>query len=228
MNAKILMYAALKELEKVSKGSLSGTKIEIAGDVIHKFAIYSAVAAATACVIPGPGGLIAAVSQAGFIWGTYVKINEVLGISMKENVAKFIGSAVLTNIATGAVSYMTAYLITQIIQWLPGANLLTIAFMAAMSYALIYVSSLLYLKILTEVMKVKGSFDMDNSAATKEIIDGVCRATNIKKALDEAREQFKDSKADFQAAKNNPKCPYCGESIKPGQKFCSMSGMPLK
>lgn len=229
MNVKILLYAAFKELEKASKGTLSGTKIEGIADVINRFAIFSAVASA-ANTIPGVGGIITMLSQTGLVWGTYLKINENLGISMKENVAKFIGSAMLTNISANALSYAAAYIGASILSWLPGANLLMIAFMAAMGYALIYVSALIYLKLLTEVMKAKGSFDLDDSDDTKELIEEVVKNTDVKGAIKEARKAFDESKesGEYDAALNNTKCPYCGETIKPEQKFCSVYGKSLR
>jgi hypothetical protein len=229
MNVKILLYAAFKELEKASKGTLSGTKIESIADVINRFAIYSAVSTA-ANAIPGVGSIITMLTQTGLVWGTYLKINETLGISMKENVAKFIGSAILTNISANAISYAAVYIAASLLSWLPGANLLMIAFMAAMGYILIYVSALLYLKLLTEVMKAKGSFDLDDSDETKDLIKRVVKDTDVQGAIKEAQSVFDESKSsgEFDAAKNNMICPYCGETIQPEQKFCSMYGKPLK
>lgn len=229
MNVKILLYAAFKELEKASMGTLSGTKIESIADIINRFALFSAVATA-ANAIPGVGGIITMLTQTGLVWGTYLKINEELGISMKENVAKFIGAAMLTNISTNALRYAAAYIAASIISWLPGANILMIAFMAAMGYVLIYVSALLYLKLLTEVMKAKGSFNLDDSDDTKELIKKVVRNTDVEGVIKEARKVFDESKesGEFAAAQNNTICPYCGETIKPEQKFCSVYGKPLK
>ena len=228
MNTKVLLYLAFRELEKASKGTLSGTKIESIADVINRFAIFSAVAAVVN-TIPGVGGVIAMLTQTGLVWGTYIKINETLGISMKENVAKFIGSAMLTNISTNALSYAAAYIGASILSWLPGANLLMTVFIAVMGYAIIYVSALLYLKLLTEVMKAKGSFDLNESDETKDLINKVMSNTDVKSVIKEARNVFDEVKesGEFDAALNNKKCPYCGEAVKPGQKFCSVYGKPL-
>ena len=79
-------------------------------------------------------------------------------------------------------------------------------------------------------MKAKGSFDLDDSDETKELIKKVVSGTDVKGAIKEARSVFEESKdsGEFDAAMNNTICPYCGETIKPGQKFCSMYGKPLK
>lgn len=229
MYVRILLYTAFKELEKASKGTLSGTKIEKIADVINRFAIFSAVGA-LACLVPGVGGIITMLSQTGLVWGTYLKINETLGISLKENVLKFIGSAMLTNISTNALTYAAAYIGASIISWLPGANILLLTFMAAMGYALIYVSALLYVKLLTEVMKAKGTIDLDASETTEDLIKNIVNKTDVNGAIKEARKVFDESKenGEFDAACNNTKCPYCGETIKPDQKFCSVYGKPLR
>ena len=229
MDAKVLLIAALEELQRVAKGALSGTKIEKITDVINRFAIFSAVGAVTA-VVPGVGGVISMLTQTGMVWGTYIKINEALGITMKENVAKFIGAAMLTNISANVLNYAVAYIGASILAFLPGANLLMLAFLAAMGYALIYVSALLYLKLLTEVMRAKGSFDLNDSKDTEKLIRDVVNNTNVKEVIKEAQSVFEEAKesGEFGRAKKNPICPYCGEVLKPNQKFCSVYGNQLR
>ena len=178
MHVKILLLAAFKELESAAKGSIKGTKLESIEDVINKFAIYAAVASSTV-LIPGIGGIISMLTQTGLVWGTYVKINQELGISMKENVIKFIASAMLTNIATNIGTYIIAYLGAAILTFLPFANVLAVALMACIGYILIYVSAILYLKLLTEVMGAKGSFDFEESDEMKETIKNVVENSNV-------------------------------------------------
>lgn len=228
MNTNILIYAAYTELTKAAKGTLAGSKIEDIASTINKFALFSAVAATTS-LIPGVGGVISMISQTGLVWGTYVAINKQLGISMSDNLAKFIGSAMLTNIATNAAGYLVAYIGAGILSFLPLSNLLSIALLAVMGYVLIYASAILYLKLLTEVMKAKGTFELDESDKTKDMIKNVVKNSNMKEIIKEGRNAFKEAEknGEFQAAKDNPICPYCGETIKPGQKFCTVTGKQL-
>lgn len=229
MNVKFLLVAVFKELEKATKGSLSGTKIEGIAEVINRFAGYSAAASAIA-LVPGFGGVVSMLTQTGLVWGTYVKINQELGIQIKENVVKFIASAMLTNIATNAGTALLTYLGANIIALLPYANVLLVAFLGCMGYVLIYVSAILYLKLLTEVMKAKGSFCFDESDTTKSIIENVVKKNNVKGLIEEGQQLFEEYKAsgEFDKDRKNPKCPYCGEEIKNGQKFCSKYGYQLK
>ena len=99
-----------------------------------------------------------------------------------------------------------------------------------MGYALIYVSALLYLKLLTEVMRAKGSFDLNDSKDTEKLIRDVVNNTNVKEVIKEAQSVFEEAKesGEFGRAKKNPICPYCGEVLKPNQKFCSVYGNQLR
>ena len=120
-------------------------------------------------------------------------INKHLGISLKEEVVKFIGSAVLTNLATAATTLVASYVGATILSWLPFANLLAGVLIAAMGYVLIYLSAIVYLNILTKVMRVKGSFNLDQSQATKELIADVVSETDVKGIIKEGTQLFKEA-----------------------------------
>lgn len=97
---------ALQELDRSMRKSLDGTKIENIKNIIGDYAIAAAVASGVAGVAPGFAGVAAALTQAGFVWATYVQINKTLNISMSENTAKFIGSAIVTNLVTSAGAFI--------------------------------------------------------------------------------------------------------------------------
>ena len=105
MNPTPLLYLAFKGLNDSMKGTLDGTKLEHIKETISNYAIASSIASVAACAIPGVAGVVAALTQGGFVWATYVKINNTLGISMSENTAKFIGSAAIN----GALGYIMIY-----------------------------------------------------------------------------------------------------------------------
>ena len=159
-----LLYAAFTELQEAAMGLLSGTKIETIAEKINKFAIYSAVAGAAVCAVPGAGGTIAALTQTGLVWTLYVQINKTLGISIKDNVLKFIGSAVLTNLAANAGTYIVAYAAASILSFIPGLGTAgAVLIGAATGYMVIYAAAIVYLKLLTKMMKAKGNFEFDES-----------------------------------------------------------------
>lgn len=225
-----LLYAAFTELQEVAMDLLSGTKIETIAEKINKFAIYSAVAGAAVCAVPGAGGTLAALTQTGLVWTLYVQINKTLGISIKDNVLKFIGSAILTNLAANAGTYIVAYAAASILSFIPGLGTAgAVLIGAATGYMVIYAAAIVYLKLLTKMMKVSGNFDFDENDDTKAMVDDVLADADVKGIVEEGRDAFKDARksGEFKEAMKNPKCPACGASITTGQKFCSECGTPL-
>ena len=224
-----ILYAAYKELENAAKGKLKGTKIEDIADIINRNAIYSA-ASQTVAVFGGIGSVVAIIAQTGIIWNTYLKINEKLGISLSENAMKFVASAVLTNIITNAGVYIVAAVLTWTVGLIPIFNIATIAIGVVIAYIIVYVSAIIYMKILTEYMNAKGTFDITETDDTKKIIKDVVKNANVKNMIKEGRATFRDinESGEFDKIKNNPQCPKCGKAINLEQNFCPSCGTNLK
>lgn len=126
---------ALRDLDKSMRNSLDGTKIEQIKDAIGNYAIAAAVASGVPGVAPGIAGVAAALTQAGFVWATYVKINQTLDISMSENTAKFVGSAVVTNLVTGAGAFVAVLVGSSLLSFIPVAGQsIAVAMNAAMGW----------------------------------------------------------------------------------------------
>ena len=70
-----VLLMALKELERVLQGSLSGKQVDNIVSKINAFAIYSAIAG-TASVFSGIGSVVAILTQTGLVWSLYVMINK--------------------------------------------------------------------------------------------------------------------------------------------------------
>ena len=230
MNPTPLLYLAFKGLNDAMKGTLDGTKIESIKDTINDFAIASALASMAACVIPGVAGVVAALTQAGFVWATYVKINQTLGISMSENTAKFIGSAILTNIVTCSGAMLISYAGAAVLSFIPlWGQMLSAAIDAALGYIIIYVAAVIYLQLITKMMQPDGTLKVPEEDDTKHIIEALIKQSNLKDLIKEGRDSYKKAKADgsLDNAKKNPKCPGCGVDVKPGQNFCSNCGTAL-
>lgn len=229
MNISPLLYAAFKELQDASKGALTGTKIESISGIINKYAIYSAVAQ-MASLTGGIGSVVAFLTQTGLIWTTYVKINKELGVSMSENTMKFVGSAVLTNLIANAGIYLVAMVTAWLIGMIPVLNFAAIAVEVVIAYVLIYASALIYLKLLTEVMRAKGSYELEESEDTKDLIKKIVKDTDIKGVVKEGRDAFKEAKdsGELERIKNDPECYNCGKKITGTENFCSSCGAKLK
>lgn len=231
MNIAPMLYVAFTELQKASNGMLSGTKIEPIAETINRFAIYSAIAGGASCVVPGAGGALAALTQTGLVWTLYVQINKTLGIEIKDNVMRFIGSAVLTNIATNAGAYLISYVAASLLSLIPFLGTAgSVAIGTCTGYIVIYASAMIYLKLLAALMGPDGTIKVDESERTKSIIGSVVKKTDLKKVFAEGRSMFDDAKkkGELDAAQKAPECPICGEKIQIGQKFCSNCGNPLK
>jgi len=230
MNPTPYLYIAFKGLNEAMKGSLDGTQIESIKETINNFAIASAIASMASGMIPGVAGVVAALTQAGFVWATYVKINKTLGISMSENTAKFIGSAIVTNIVTNAGAMMLAYAGAAIISFIPIiGQIAAVAINGALGYIIIYAAAVIYLKLISELMMPDGSLKVAENDDTKHIIQKIINEANMEDIIKEGRNSYKKAKADgsIDNAKKHPKCPGCGTNVNPGQKFCSECGSAL-
>lgn len=230
MNPTPILVKALQELDKAMQGTLDGTKISAIKDTIRGFAIAAALASAVAGLAPGIAGVVALLTQTGFVWATYVKINNTLGISMTKDTAKFLGSAIVTNIALNAGAFIGAVIAAGLLAFIPGlGSAASAAIDAAMGYVLIYAAAIIYLKLITHFVHPDGTVSITESDGTKDVIKDIVRESSMRDIIKEGRESFKEAKKDgsLDKAKANPKCPNCGADIQQGQKFCSNCGLEL-
>ena len=230
MNPTPILGKALQELDKAMQGTLDGTKISAIKDTIRGFAIAAALASAVAGLAPGIAGVVALLTQTGFVWATYVKINNTLGISMTKDTAKFLGSAIVTNIALNAGAFIGAVIAAGLLAFIPGlGSAASAAIDAAMGYVLIYAAAIIYLKLITHFVHPDGTVSITESDGTKDVIKDIVRESSMRDIIKEGRESFKEAKKDgsLDKAKANPKSPNCGADIQQGQKFCSNCGLEL-
>ena len=175
MNIAPFLAKACQELDKAMQGTLDGTKIACISETISGYAIAAAIASGVAGVAPGFAGVAAALTQAGFVWATYVKINKTLDISMSENTAKFIGSAIVTNLITSAGAFVAVLIGSSIVSIIPGAQVVSVAMNAALGYTIVYVSAIIYLKLITRMMQPDGTLKVSESDDTKHIIRNIIK-----------------------------------------------------
>lgn len=176
------------------QGTLDGTKIACISETISGYAIAAAIASGVAGVAPGFAGVAAALTQAGFVWATYVKINKTLDISMSENTAKFIGSAIVTNLITSAGAFVAVLIGSSIVSIIPGAQVVSVAMNAALGYTIVYVSAIIYLKLITRMMQPDGTLKVSESDDTKHIIRDIIKESNIKDMVKEGKAAYKQAK----------------------------------
>lgn len=222
---------ALQELDRSMRNSLDGTKIEKIKNCIGDYAIGAAVASGVAGVAPGFAGVAAVLTQAGFVWATYVKINKTLGISMSENTAKFLGSAIITNLMTSAGTFVAVFVASSIFSIVPlFGQAAAIALNTGLGYIIVYVSAIIYLKLITRLMQPDGTLCVSESDDTKHIISKIIEESNIKEMVKEGKNSYKQAKdsGEIDKAKAKPHCPNCGAGVKEGQKYCSDCGVKIE
>lgn len=234
MNMKYVIAPAVvtacRELEKAMKGTLGGTKLQEIQDTINGFAIASAVACFFSGVVPGAAGVVAVLAQAGFVWATYLKINGILGLSFSENIIKTIASAILTNLVVNAGTLLLAGAASTVLSFVPGiGSAIAAAINCTMGYVVIFVSAVLYLKLITKMAQDDGTIMLDESDSTKDAIKNVVKDADLGALIAEGKDAYNQAKADgsIDSAKKNPKCPVCSTKYKPGQKYCNECGNKL-
>ena len=230
MNIAPFLAKTCQELDKAMQGTLDGTQIACISETISGYAIAAAIASGVAGVAPGFAGVAAALTQAGFVWATYVKINKTLDISMSENTAKFIGSAIVTNLITNAGAFVAVLIGSSILSIVPVfGQAAAIALNAGLGYTIVYVSAIIYLKLITKLMQPDGTLKVSESDDTKHIIRNIIKESNIKEMVKEGKASYNQAKEDgsIDRVKNAKKCPKCGSEVKDGQRFCSECGYSL-
>ena len=181
MNIAPFLAKGFMELDKAMQGTLNDTQISGISEDISKFALASAVASMAAAVSPGGGGIAAALAQTGIVWGTYVKINQTIGLSMSKDTAKFLGNAIITNIVTQYGMLLASHAVAGILSLIPVAgSTLAAAAEGAIGYCLIYAAAYIYIKLISRVIKPDGSIDVSDENSTKEIITEILKREDIK------------------------------------------------
>lgn len=224
------LYAVVYALCDEAFKHLSGEKRDEIIEIIQEFAVFSAASALVGNLVPEAGGLITAIAQTALVWTLYVKINNIIGLEMSDNTAKFIGSAILTNLSLNAGSLLLGYAGAVAASFVPIFGQFTAAAIeATLGYTLIYVSAVLYLIFLTKVFQAKGKIEITGSNEEKEIIKGVIKNTSLKDLIKEAKNNYKEAKnrGDIDRASKNLKCPVCGEHVDSSKKYCTKCGTKL-
>lgn len=178
------LYHAAKELvEAMNKAAETMLPDEIVGVV----KLHSGIAVGSAW-IPVPGVDVAV--GAGNVWTMYVRINNKIGISVKDNVLKTIASGVLTNLA----GYLAVSGVASALKFVPGLG--TIGggvVLSASLYAVTLCSGWVYLKaLLLLARRNNGNINVgDIGGAIKDIMKD---EDTIKNFINAAKDDYKNDK----------------------------------
>ena len=164
-------------------------------DKIIKFhGIGAAASSAAAGLIPGAGGVAATACYTGFVWSMYVRLSKKIGLPFNKNIIKALASAVVTNLAATAATTLIA---TAVISLIPGiGSIAASATDAALGYAVVTVSGIIYMKLLTKLLSGKNKIDL-NSLSEKEIkqmAEKTIKETDVKSLLQQAKSDYKTVK----------------------------------
>ena len=159
-------------------------------EIVDVVKLHSKLAVGSA-LIPVPGADVAA--GAANIWTMYGRVNSKVGISIKDNVLKTVGSGVVTNLA----SYMAMAGLGSVIKAIPGLGTVTgTALMSASLYAVTLASGYIYVKALT-LLANKGNGNIDITqidSAVKEILGN---KEVIKRFVKAAKSDFNNNKGEI-------------------------------
>lgn len=150
-----------------------------------------AAAAGAAAGIPGAGATLSFVGQVGFIWSMYARISKVFNVEISKNKLKFLGSGILSNIATGAGSYLAASAVSLI----PGiGTVASVALVSASNYALLNISGVLFLQLMGDLIKMGSNISDMSDDELKRRMDQIVKENNIKKMMKESQNEFTTAK----------------------------------
>ena len=230
MNIAPLLFAALQELNNKMKHCLDQTQLNQVSETINYYALASAAASVGVAMLPAGGALAAAAAQTGFVWATYVKINKALRISMSEEIVKFLGTAMVTNLITSYGVVMVGHILAGVVSCIPLiGGIAAGAAEAVFGYVLIYACSILYLKLITKLVKPDGSIAFTSKPNTETTIKELMKDTSVRDIFKEAKTQFSSARENgsFEKVRKSRFCPKCGTEYTAGDHFCSSCGHDL-
>lgn len=184
---KFISNVVIKALKAVPGNVINEQMASDIAKIVNIHALGSAASSAATAWVPGAGASIATAGAIGFIWSMYVRISERLGIKLSKKKLKFLGSAILSNLASAG----GALLASSAISLIPGIGSVTAVVLAAgTNYALVTVAGVLFINLMsslrTEGTDVSGMSDEE----LKERMEKVMEAQNIKKMMKEAQGEY--------------------------------------
>ena len=156
-------------------------------EIVDVVKLHSKLAVGSA-LIPVPGADVAV--GAANIWTMYGRVNSKVGISIRDNILKTVGSGVVTNLA----SYMAMAGLGSVIKAIPGLGTVTgTALMSASLYAVTLASGYIYVKALT-LLANNGNGSIDITQIDSAVKDILKNKEVIKNFIKAAKSDFKNNK----------------------------------
>ena len=140
------------------------------------------------------GSTIALGIEIGFVWSMYYRVCTKLGINVKKELLKSLGSAFVTNIAGSIAAQLIAGTVLSII---PGIGTAGAAIVnGLMGYSITYYSGIIFMNLLVRVFKAGKSMGQYSAEELKRMMKQESEATSFREVKQEAKQAFKERKAD--------------------------------
>lgn len=195
MNPHHFLHLAVKSLGEASNEYLTKHQLTKVEDTIIRCSVAAAIAGVGAGWLPGAGAFVASAAWVAAIWTMYVRINKNLGISIKDNILKSLASAFLTNIIASAGALILGFSAGLLLSLIPGLQAGAVVIDGMIGYVTVFASGVLYINLLTKVMKAKGRLEFADGDDLKQMAKDIVKEGNVKGIIKEARQSYKDAKA---------------------------------
>ena len=165
-------------------------------DTVTNHALAAAAAGMGVSALPMAGSLMASGAMVTFIWSMYLRINECLGLKFSKVAVKTICSALVTNLGQYIASSLGISLLSSVISSTGIGIVPAAAIMGGMTYAIIVVSGILYLKLITSLVEAGCDPETVSEDILKEQTAAVAKGEDVKAMLKEQREKYKEGRKD--------------------------------
>lgn len=183
----------IKELPRMYRSFIKQTNAEEIEEIINVHALGAAASGLAAGWVPGAGGTAALMASVGFIWSMYYRINKKVGIPFSKAIVKSLGSAILTNLAGAAVSLVTGTVIATALSFTGVGNVVSSLIMAGLDYAVVMVSGIVYLKLLTKLFKAGKDLTALSSEDLKAEAEIIMKSENINEMLKKSQKEYREA-----------------------------------
>lgn len=121
--------------------------------LIKSHALGGAAAGLGIAWLPGAGSVICSAVAITALWSMYFRINKCIGLKTSKVFLRTIASAMLSNIAQSAILFVGGTALAGLLSLTGIGGVASSVIMASLDYAVIYIGGLMYLKLLTKLMK---------------------------------------------------------------------------
>lgn len=176
-----------RALQDIPGTIISEKEADDIAKIISLHALGAATTSAATAWIPGAGATVATAGQIAFVWTMYIRISEHVGIEWSKKKLKFLGSAILSNVASVAGSYLAATAVS----FIPGIGSVTASIlMAGAAYGLITIAGIIYLNLMSSLVSSGDDISNISDEELKKKMDEVIGDKDIKSMMKEAQAEY--------------------------------------